>query len=297
MSEYQYYEFQAIDRPLDKRAMTELRKFTSRAEITSTSLINEYHWGDFKGNPERLMEKYFDAFLYMANWGSNRLMLRLPADRFALSAAEPYLAPESFEAWATKTHVVLDFHSEDESGDDFMGSGGWLASLLPLRADLLTGDLRCLYLAWLASTQYGEEEESEDSGTPPPNPGGLRSLSGSLKRFADFMRLERSVLARAARADAAMAPSSPSKTPTFTRRQGQFLAFLHWYHKLHRRAPAETDFARYFRLTPPAVHQMIVKLSDLGLVSREPGKPRSLCLAIPQEQVPCLEETTGSPPW
>jgi hypothetical protein len=293
MSEYQYYEFQAIDRPLDKRAMAELRKITSRAEITSTSLVNEYHWGDFKGDPNRLMEKYFDAFLYVANWGSRWLMLRLPVSRFHLSTVKPYLASESFEAWATKTHVILDFHSEDEGEWEYMEPIGWMPSFISLRADLLVADLRCLYLAWLAGTQYGEEN---DGGAPPPNPGGLRSLSGSLKRFADFMRLEKSVLARAARAGAAMAPPSPSKPRTFTRRQGQFLAFLHWYHKLHRRAPAETDFVRYFRVTPPAVHDMIIKLSDLGLISREPGKPRSLSITIPEHQVPDLEEVAG-PPW
>ena len=49
MSEYQYYQFQAIDRPLDERAMTALRAITSRATITPTSLVNVYHWGDFKG--------------------------------------------------------------------------------------------------------------------------------------------------------------------------------------------------------------------------------------------------------
>src|SRR5260370_3788109 len=150
--------------------MAELRKITSRAEITSTSLINEYHWGDFKGDPARLMEKYFDAFLYLANWGTHWLMLRLPAGRFHLSAAKPYLAPDSFDAWATKTHVILDFHSEDESGEDFMGPGGWLGSMLPLRADLLAGDLRCLYPAWLAGQPHGHENDGADGATPPPLP-------------------------------------------------------------------------------------------------------------------------------
>src|SRR2546422_9329409 len=78
MSEYQYYEFRAIDRPLDKRAMGELRAITSRARITPTSLVNEYHWGDFKDDPDKLMDKYFDAHLYYANWGTRRLTLRLP---------------------------------------------------------------------------------------------------------------------------------------------------------------------------------------------------------------------------
>jgi hypothetical protein len=300
MSEYQYYEFQAIDRPLDKRAMAELRKITSRAEITPTSLINEYHWGDFKGDPGRLMEKHFDAFLYMANWGTRWLMFRLPVTRFRLAAAKPYLADDSFEAWATKTHVILDFHSDDESGEDFLGAGGWLASLIPLRADLLAGDLRCLYLAWLACTQHDEEEEAENGDPPPPLPGGLGTLSASLKRFADFMRVEKGVLARAKRADAARvdAPVSRSlpQAPAFTRRQGQFLAFLRWYRKLHRHSPAETDFACYFRVTPATVHSMIVKLSELGLITRDPGTPRSLCLAIPEERLPELEEMAG-PPW
>ena len=90
MSEYQYYEFRAIDRPLDRPAMTALREITSRAEITSTSLINEYHWGDFKGDVDELMQEYFDAHLYLANWGTHQLMLRLPIKLFPLSAVKPY---------------------------------------------------------------------------------------------------------------------------------------------------------------------------------------------------------------
>ena len=78
MSEYQYYEFQAVDQPLTQGQISELRAYSSRAQITPTSFINVYHWGDFKGNPEKWMEKYFDAFLYLANWGSRWFMLRLP---------------------------------------------------------------------------------------------------------------------------------------------------------------------------------------------------------------------------
>jgi hypothetical protein len=67
MSEYQYYEFRAIDKPLDNRQMQKLRAVSSRAVITPTSFVNEYNWGDFKGNPDEWMEKYFDVFLYYAN--------------------------------------------------------------------------------------------------------------------------------------------------------------------------------------------------------------------------------------
>jgi hypothetical protein len=78
MSEYQYYEFQALDRPLTQQQVSKLRAYSSRAQITPSSFVNEYNWGDFKGDPRQWMERYFDAFLYFANWGSRRFMLRLP---------------------------------------------------------------------------------------------------------------------------------------------------------------------------------------------------------------------------
>ncbi len=81
----------------------------------------------------------------------------------------------------------------------------------------------------------------------------------------------------------------------FTHRQGQFLAFIHRYCKLHRRSPAETDFREYFRLTPPSVHSMIVKLDELGLITREPRVARSIRLAIPPEEIPELEDVDGPP--
>ncbi|HEX9986359.1 MAG TPA: hypothetical protein VGF69_24085 [Thermoanaerobaculia bacterium] len=79
MSEYQYYEFQALDRRLTAAEMARLRFFSTRARITPTSFVNEYEWGDFKGDEDAWMEKYFDAFLYFANWGTRVFRLRLPS--------------------------------------------------------------------------------------------------------------------------------------------------------------------------------------------------------------------------
>ena len=79
MSEYQYYEFQAIERPLSERQMLELRAYSTRAHITSTSFVNDYSFGSFKGNADAWMEKYFDSFIYLANWGTRILKLRLPS--------------------------------------------------------------------------------------------------------------------------------------------------------------------------------------------------------------------------
>jgi DNA-binding MarR family transcriptional regulator len=82
----------------------------------------------------------------------------------------------------------------------------------------------------------------------------------------------------------------------FTSRQGQFLAFIQLYRKLHRRGPAEFDIVKFFRVTPPSVHGMIVKLEQLGLVTREPGIARSVRVVVPKDELPELEDVEG-PPW
>jgi hypothetical protein len=79
MSEYQYYEFQAIDCPLTEKEMGELRSYSTRARITPTSFVNDYSWGSFNGDEDAWMEKYFEAFLYLANWGTHVFKLRLPS--------------------------------------------------------------------------------------------------------------------------------------------------------------------------------------------------------------------------
>lgn len=76
---------------------------------------------------------------------------------------------------------------------------------------------------------------------------------------------------------------------SFTTKQGQYLAFIHAYTKLNRRPPAESDMQRYFRVTPPSVHRMVVELERLGLIRRQPGVPRSIELLVPQALLPPLE--------
>src|ERR1017187_3463986 len=80
MSEYQYYDFKAIDYALTKTEMATLRSISTRAMITSTSFTNHYEWGDLKADPRKLLEKYFDAFVYVTNWGTREFYLRLPRE-------------------------------------------------------------------------------------------------------------------------------------------------------------------------------------------------------------------------
>jgi len=75
----------------------------------------------------------------------------------------------------------------------------------------------------------------------------------------------------------------------YTYKQGQYLAFIHMYTKLYRRAPAESDIQMHFRVTPPSVHQMIMTLEARGLISRIPWTPRSIQVLVPIEELPELD--------
>src|SRR6202040_479023 len=75
---------------------------------------------------------------------------------------------------------------------------------------------------------------------------------------------------------------------TFTPKQGQYLAYIHLYTRLHRRPPAETDMQEYFRVSPPAVHQMVLTLERTGLIRRQTRTPRSIEVLIDPKLLPEL---------
>jgi len=206
VSEYQYYEFQAIDRPLTGKDMAELRSFSSRARITPASFVNEYSWGSFKGDEDAWMDEYFDAFLYVANWGTRVLKLRFPARVLDLETAERYCVGE--RAWARLAHgkIVLSFVSEDEESGEWEEGEGRLSSMIPVRAEIARGDLRALYVGWLLCVQAGEIDDDEEEPQLPP---GLRELSGSLQQLADSLRIDGDLLHVAAEASPALSVAGP----------------------------------------------------------------------------------------
>lgn len=203
MSEYQYFEFQAIDRPLSKSAMAELRSYSTRARITPTSFVNDYSWGNFKGNADVWMEKYFDAFLYFANWGTRILKLRLAESVLSAKTARLYAAGESAAVRVKNGNLIFTFQSENEDGEDSIESEGWLASIISVRAELGLGDLRALYLGWLLCAQSGELDPSELS---PPVPVGLTKLSASQTSLGEFLRIDKDLVRVSAK------PAAKSRT-------------------------------------------------------------------------------------
>ena len=75
----------------------------------------------------------------------------------------------------------------------------------------------------------------------------------------------------------------------FTRKQGQYFAFIYNYTKIAGRPPAEADMQRHFRVTPPSVHQMVLNLEKAGLIERTPGTARSIRIVVPPKELPYLE--------
>jgi hypothetical protein len=205
MSEYQYYEFLAIDRPLDSASKAALRSISSRARITTTSFTNHYEWGDFKGDPRKCMEQWFDLHLYLTNWGSRRLMMRLPGHLVDREAFAPFLRDIDWaEVWSCGDNLVVDlFWDEGQAGDEWDDGSGWLAQLAPLRADVIAGDLKLFYLVWLTAVQ--EELVPDEAIEPLP---GIGALTGALEAFAAFYQIDSDLVRAAAESGAGDAESS-----------------------------------------------------------------------------------------
>jgi hypothetical protein len=114
MSEYQYYEFQALDRPLTQAEMAELRNLFSRVILTSTSAIFTYNYGDFRGSPETVLEKYFDALLYLINWGTRQLMFRFLRQLVKVEDLRAYCVSDTISVKSTTDYVTLNIMLDQE---------------------------------------------------------------------------------------------------------------------------------------------------------------------------------------
>jgi hypothetical protein len=222
VSEYQYYEFAAIDNPLTPKQLAELRARSSRAVITPTSFTNHYEWGDLKGDPLDWMRRYFDAHVYVANWCSCWLYLKLPKDTFDAETLRTYTTQSALTADETRQHWILQWAlSESEDYDRFaMEDGeGWMARLMPLRDELLRGDLRPLYLGWLAGVSY---QEVVGDTIEPVLPQGLSRLTAAQQSLVEFLDIDVDLVTAAGAAE----PQAPSTSTSDDTARDAWLAHL-----------------------------------------------------------------------
>lgn len=213
MSEYQYYEFAAIDRPLTAAEMARLRQVSTRGRVSASGFVNHYEWGGLKADPADWMRRYFDAFVYTANWCSCRLALRLPLSTFRKVELKPFAIGHGLAIEATGEHWIIDWSlDESEDYDRFAveEGSGWMGRLAPLREELMRGDLRPLYLGWLAAAG-GLDERAREPEVPP----GLAELSPPQRALAEFIEVDPDLLAAAATGSAPVANDESAQPADF----------------------------------------------------------------------------------
>jgi hypothetical protein len=201
MSEYQYVAFRAIDKPVSEKNLAYMHQQSSRAEITPWSFENEYHYGDFHGNAIEMLRRGYDIHLHYANFGTRTLLIRLPNGFPDAQAAKAYLGKESLRFMKDKngpggTLAIEPFHEPDDL-DELWDLDEIFDRLVPLRSEILEGDLRPLYLAHLAVSRdsYHNPEETVEG----PVPAGLRKPTDAQRALAEFYGISEALIAAAAR--------------------------------------------------------------------------------------------------
>lgn len=216
MSEYQYFEFLAIDRLLDERDQAALRRISSRAQITSISFAVHYDFGDLKANPLDMVRRWFDVHVYSGFFMDRRLMIRLPRRLFDPAEAIPFQRDGGFSVVESGENVVLLFDAQEMDGTQADDEAGWMTGLSRLREGLLVGDRRCLYLDWLRGVQDGVVDDGAWEPFPPP---GLGQLDGALAAFSDFFDIDPDLVTASAAGSPRLAtdPLTPAALETFVR--------------------------------------------------------------------------------
>jgi hypothetical protein len=218
MSEYQHYEWLAIDRPLNHEQLRAVQGLSSHMDdVTPTHALVTYSYGDFKHDPIKVLTSYFDAHLYTANWGDTRLAFRLPRAAVNADEIKAYTFTDHISFERKGDNYILSIEWDEEGGSDWVEVDGVLAQVASVRQQLISGDYRALYLAWLAfderATEYDEgyDDGADEKRTPPPAPPGLDALNGPLKAFCDLFNIDKSIIKAAAKDSKPLYEPSPSE--------------------------------------------------------------------------------------
>lgn len=227
MSEFQLYHFRSIDRPLTGAERKEIGSWSSRTTPTATSATFTFSYRDFPKDEEKVVEKYFDAMLYASNWGTKRLLFRLPkplanAKVLAAYAFDGEWSDDYIRLTERDTCYLLDLYFRNEEGGTWLEEDSYdLDDLTPLREDILAGDYRALYLLWmrfaLGYRLHPDEEEADmqdedmPDRVPPSVPANLSRLTPALQAFIDFFEIDPDLVAAAQ----AISPNTKTAKPDY----------------------------------------------------------------------------------
>lgn len=200
MSEYQYVGFRAIDRPVSEANLKYMRQQSSRAQVTAWSFENEYHYGDFGGDEIEMLRRGYDLHLHYANFGIRKLLIRFPTGLPNTQACLPYLIGESLDYYQDQPgaggYLIISPYYDSMYLDELDDIGELLNQLIPLREEILNGDLRPLYLAHLAVASDSNHDPEETYEAPVP--AGLKNLTPAQCALAELYGLSDALIAAAA---------------------------------------------------------------------------------------------------
>jgi hypothetical protein len=175
LSEYQRYEWITVDRPLTALQVDEVDSLSSHIEVSSTHAVVEYNYGNFKHDAIEILHEYFDGFLYWANWGSPQLAFRFPHGILPRDLIAKY----DFDDFVTfTTHKKYDIlaiqFGEMEAPNEWEDYE--LGQLLPIREEIMDGDLRAIYIVWLAAQRWLVDVEDDDDSDEVDGDWLIRSI-------------------------------------------------------------------------------------------------------------------------
>lgn len=200
MSEYQYYEFVAVDGPISDEGMRYAEGCSSRADVSRVHWRNEYNFGDFGGSVDRLLQ-YYDAHFYIANWGTVRFAVALPEGVLDRDAALPYVrGHKQYENTLTiknnGARTILWWERNEEDGWGWTEGEGIISRLVGIREELMRRDYRALLLGWLADFFPDDWQDPRDRAVlVPPFPSGLDRLTPALQTLLEQFPVDCDALA------------------------------------------------------------------------------------------------------
>ncbi|HLW64786.1 MAG TPA: hypothetical protein VKS79_05655 [Gemmataceae bacterium] len=200
MSEYQRIAFRAIDGPVSEKNLKFMERQSTRAEITPWAFDNEYHFGDFHGDTMEMLRRGYDVLVHYANFGIRTLMLRVPHGLPDFATAKLYLDGDSLRFEKDKQGpagiLCMEPCFEPDQIEELWDIDELVGRLVGVRAEVMDGDLRPLYLARLAIDGDGNHDPDESKEVPVP--AGLKRLSPAQRALAKFFGLDQSLIAAAA---------------------------------------------------------------------------------------------------
>jgi hypothetical protein len=215
MSEHQFVAFRAIDIPVSEENLEFMRRQSSRAQINPWSFENEYHYGDFRGNALEMLRRGYDIHLHYANFGTRRLCIRLPEGLPNPKATQAYLGKDGVTFVKDRQRpagtLMIDPAYEPGFLEELWHIDGLLEQLAPLRAEIMEGDLRPLYLMHLAAAR--DMNHDPEVTLEAPVPLGLDALTRAQQALAALYELDDAFIAAAAQASPPLASQSDARTP------------------------------------------------------------------------------------